>query len=71
MIRKLRATPTAMGTRKLKSESMKHSTAATEKRQRRRVSNDSMLVISQQKRPELRGEKKQDLVKSFTDMEDI
>jgi len=27
MIRKLRATPTAMGTRKLKSESRKHSSA--------------------------------------------
>lgn len=64
MIRKLRATPTAMGTRKLKSESMKHSTAATEKRQRRRVSNDSMLVISQQKRQENRIWKKLEFLKS-------
>lgn len=34
MIRKLSATPTAMGTRKLKSESRKHSSAGRKERQR-------------------------------------
>lgn len=43
MIRKLRATPTAIGTRKVKSESRKHSSADKEE-----TKKGSRLVIGQQ-----------------------
>lgn len=51
MIRKLRATPTAMGTKKLKSESRKHSSAdrpterETERDRKTERQTDSRLVV--------------------------
>lgn len=45
MIRKLSATPTAMGTRKLKSESRKHSSADRQKETQRE--RDGRLVLQQ------------------------
>lgn len=45
MIRKLSATPTAMGTKKLKSESRKHSSADRQTETDRRGDTDSRLVV--------------------------